>query len=68
MKKYKYVVNGHTHERMVRTFGDCTIINAGTLFREHDPCFGIIDFTSKHVQFFNIINSKSESAEKMLLP
>jgi len=29
--RYRFVVNGHTHLRMVRSFGGLTIINAGSL-------------------------------------
>ncbi len=52
--KYKYIVNGHTHRRLVRTFDNLTLINAGTIYREHDPCFCIIDFEAGHVQYFRI--------------
>lgn len=40
----RLMVNGHTHRRMIRAFGDKTILNAGTLFRDHQPCFGVADF------------------------
>jgi predicted phosphodiesterase len=42
--KYKFVINGHTHQRMVKRFDHLTIINAGTLFHLHQPCFLIADF------------------------
>jgi predicted phosphodiesterase len=45
-QKYKYIVNGHTHYPMVRKINNITIINAGTLKREHKPCFSIIDFSN----------------------
>jgi putative phosphoesterase len=47
-----FVINGHSHRRMVRKFGNCTIINAGTLDRRHEPCCGIVDFATKKVQFY----------------
>lgn len=53
-EQYRFVVNGHTHRRMVRHFGTLTIINAGTLFRENDPCFALIDFEAGRVQFFDL--------------
>ena len=39
---------GHTHKRLVRTVGTLTdkltIINAGTLRRDNEPCFSVVDF------------------------
>jgi hypothetical protein len=34
---------------MVRHFGKLTIVNAGTLLREHDPGFVIVDFAANQV-------------------
>ncbi len=51
-QKYRFMVNGHTHQRMVRTFDDLTIINAGSLKQE--PCCGVVDFQQKLVQFYDI--------------
>ncbi len=53
-KKFSFVVNGHTHRRLVRSFGELTIINAGTLYRKHDPCFCVADFEQLTVQYFNV--------------
>ena len=50
--RYKYVINGHTHHKMVRGFGRLTVINAGTLKRDNDPGFVTIDFSHGIVQFF----------------
>jgi hypothetical protein len=49
------VVCGHSHQRMVRRFGPLTIVNAGTLYRGHQPCFGTIDLRAggtREVTFF----------------
>ena len=32
-RRYRFVLNGHTHKPMLRTFGPLSIINAGTLLR-----------------------------------
>lgn len=53
-KEYRYVVNGHTHHRMVRDFGGVTVINTGTLRRDHDSCFAILDFGARIVTFYDI--------------
>lgn len=61
-EQYRFVVNGHTHRRMVRRFGPLTIINAGTLFREDDPCFAVIDFAAGLVEFFDVTPDRIASA------
>jgi predicted phosphodiesterase len=45
----RFVVNGHTHRRMVRAFGALTIINAGTLKQEHEPGFLVLDVAENEV-------------------
>ncbi len=52
------MINGHSHRRMVKKVGRKTIINAGTLFRDHSPCVCFIDFENRQVEFNNIINNK----------
>lgn len=54
-KKYKYIINGHTHYKMVRKFSNLTIINAGTLKRDCDPCFLIVDVLKDFVQFYKFV-------------
>jgi predicted phosphodiesterase len=49
---FRWVINGHSHRRMVRAFPGLTIINAGTLHREYTPCFVEIDFRRAIVSFF----------------
>jgi putative phosphoesterase len=53
-QQYRFIVNGHTHCRMVRHFGDLTVINVGTLQRYGGSGFAIIDFSSNNVHFFDI--------------
>jgi putative phosphoesterase len=53
-RTFDLVVAGHTHERMVRTFGGLTIINAGTLYREHEPCVLVADLASRTVWFHDV--------------
>lgn len=43
-RRYRFVLNGHTHKPMLRTFGPLSIINAGTLLREAERCFTFVDF------------------------
>jgi len=43
-RRYRFVLNGHTHRPMLRTFGPLSIVNAGTLLGEHERCFTFVDF------------------------
>jgi putative phosphoesterase len=52
--EYRFVLNGHTHRRMVRQLDRLVIINAGTIFRKHSPCFLIADFEAGCVQFYDL--------------
>lgn len=45
------VFNGHTHRRGVRHFEGLTIINAGTLARQHDPGAVLVDLSSGEVSW-----------------
>jgi len=67
-QQYRFVINGHTHCRMVRHFGDLTVINVGTLRRYGDSGFALIDFRSNHVHFYDIeTGGKIVKADSMLL-
>lgn len=49
----RLVVCGHSHRRMARRIGALTIINAGTLCRDENPGFGIVDLGDRaEVTFF----------------
>jgi len=50
----RLVMNGHTHRRMVRRIDQLTIVNAGTLCRDWDPCFALVDLVAKRVDFFPV--------------
>lgn len=43
-RRYRFVLNGHSHRAMLRTFGPLSIINAGTLYREYEQAFTFVDF------------------------
>jgi predicted phosphodiesterase len=53
-KRWRFVLAGHTHRRMVRRIGDVTFVNAGTLHRQFDPCFCRIDFEAQTVRFVEV--------------
>lgn len=52
--EHRFVINGHTHRRMIRTFGDLTILNAGTLQWGYERGFLIADFERGCAQFYAI--------------
>lgn len=54
-REFRFVINGHTHQRLVRSFGELTIINAGTLYRKHRPCFCVADFGEEFVQYYDLV-------------
>jgi predicted phosphodiesterase len=43
-RRYRFVLSGHSHHRMVRQIDHLTVVNAGTLKRDHEPGFVMIDF------------------------
>ncbi|MFC1743788.1 metallophosphoesterase family protein [Candidatus Riflebacteria bacterium] len=54
--KYNFILSGHSHQKMVRKIGDLILINAGTLYRNHDGGFLILDFAKALVRFFKIFD------------
>jgi predicted phosphodiesterase len=50
----RFVVGGHTHQRMVRRFEGLTFINAGTLHRDWEPGVALIDFAARTVEHHSI--------------
>lgn len=64
---YRYVIKGHSHRRMVRRIDNITFINAGTL-RNSEPCFCIIDFSARKVQFFDFVAEEIVPAAVQELP
>jgi len=53
-QRYRYVLNGHSHYRMVKAVEDLTVINGGTLRRGHQPGFLYVDFDQGLVQPYDL--------------
>jgi predicted phosphodiesterase len=53
-RRYRYLINGHTHRAMVRAIDGLTIINPGTLLRDHGSCCAVLDFSERTVRFFSV--------------
>jgi predicted phosphodiesterase len=54
LQQFQWILSGHSHRRMVRRYRSLALINAGTLRRDHDPCFAGINFQSRQIQYWNI--------------
>jgi predicted phosphodiesterase len=52
--RHRWMVGGHTHQRMVRTFEQLTVINAGTLCRDDEPCFVLVNLPEGFAQFYDV--------------
>lgn len=61
---YRWVLNGHSHRRMVRHFAGLSIINAGTLTREHGPGFLEIDFAAGAVLAYDFADAQGRVKEQ----
>jgi predicted phosphodiesterase len=56
-REFDLIVNGHTHKPMDRVVrgvrgGSARIINAGTLYREHEPCYVVLDLDTPQASFY----------------
>jgi putative phosphoesterase len=63
--RYRWILNGHSHRRMVRHFGNLTVINAGTLKEHQDPCVFILDFRAMSGSLFSIESEGPSTKERM---
>jgi predicted phosphodiesterase len=52
--RLRYMINGHTHRKMLRTFDGLTVINAGTLICYETSDFLTIDLKEGYVQFYTL--------------
>lgn len=53
-QRYRFVLAGHTHQRMARRIGGITFVNAGTLHRDFSPCCTLVDFSAAEVVFIDL--------------
>jgi predicted phosphodiesterase len=52
--RYKLVLGGHTHRRMVRSIDGLTFINAGSIATQAEACCSVIDFAKGRVEFYDL--------------
>ncbi len=65
-QRYRYLLNGHSHYRMVKPVGDLTVINGGTLRRGHEPGFLHLDFTQGLAQPYDLRPDSSPAIDRDL--
>lgn len=65
----QFMIGGHTHERMVRTFPGLTVVNAGTIHRRNQQTFTVIDFEEMLVRHYSAApSSTGKLLEELTLP
>lgn len=66
-KRYRYVLGGHTHRRMVRVIDDVTFVNAGALKETREPCCLVLDFEHGIAQFHDFVKGETVRGPKFEL-
>lgn len=66
--RFRYVVSGHSHQRMVRRLGDVTFINAGTLLRMQNPGVLVLDLGARTATFHDWNGSAFTAAASTAVP
>jgi predicted phosphodiesterase len=64
--KYRLMINGHSHTRLIRRVASLTIINAGTLCQS-DPGFLVIDFGQDVIQWHSIADGSAILTDESVL-
>lgn len=70
-RKTPIIVCGHSHRRLVRTIEGHLLINAGTIYREHEPSFGLLDLNFLFVRTWlldNDLQTKEMTSITILRP
>jgi predicted phosphodiesterase len=57
-EEVQFMLGGHTHERMIRVFPGLTVINAGTLHRNNEQTFMVVDFGAMRVESYSATEEK----------
>lgn len=58
-ERIRFMIGGHTHERMVRVFPGLTVVNAGTIHRKNEQTFLVLDFSAMRVAFYSAAEGKT---------
>lgn len=49
----QFMLGGHTHQRMIRVFPGLTVLNAGTIHRNYEQTFMVVDFDAMRVASYS---------------
>jgi len=52
-EEVQFMLGGHTHQRMVRGFAGLTVVNAGTIHRNFEQSFTLVDFGAMRAGFYS---------------
>lgn len=67
--RFRFMAAGHTHEAMVRTIDDITILNPGTLKRDDDPCTAVVDLEAGVMEVYDLSDPRSpRMRERLAMP
>lgn len=61
----RFMLGGHTHQRMVRTFEGLTVINAGTLVDHGPPGFILLDVEAREVRCWDFEGDDAKRGETL---
>jgi len=53
--RYAWVVNGHSHRHRAQRFGPVTVVNAGTLRRDHQPHVLVLDLSTRVATYYDVL-------------
>lgn len=64
----RWLVGGHTHKRMVRSFArrvgpPLVVINPGTLHRDYDASFAVVDLARRRVEFHEVVTGADDEVQ-----
>jgi predicted phosphodiesterase len=63
-QRYALVVNGHTHEPMLRRLGSLSLLNAGTLHSRYRPVCSVLDFDAGALDFWDVSAAATQHAAR----
>lgn len=52
--RYRFVVNGHSHQRLVHAVEGTLFINAGTLHRDFEQICALVDFAQREIVYYSM--------------
>jgi putative phosphoesterase len=63
---YTIAIGGHTHQRMARRFENLVFVNPGTLHRDYEPGFALLDLDQRTIQFADLLDEREVLGTELL--